>query len=171
MNGFIILMIPTTICTLVLLLHDKLNMIRFIPILWFIRWFHFYFLFFVCFYPLLFPKKYDLFYLFIILLLLIHWATFRGECILSYFEKKILNPEYKLGDDRTNHPYIDIIFNKRLQILWTVSGILMFLAFSFVIIRFVKTHTNSLYIDLSTYLIILIITLLIILINIYKEND
>jgi hypothetical protein len=34
-----------------------------------------------------------------------HWAFFNGECILSYFEKKLVIPNYKLGDDIFCSPF------------------------------------------------------------------
>jgi hypothetical protein len=155
MNGFIFLIVPASICTLILILRDKLNAVHIIPFLWILRWFHFYFIFFACFYPFIFSNSYDLFYLIIILLLVIHWNTFKGECILSYFEKKILDPSYKLGSDTTYHPYTDIIFGYRNRLIWIIPGIVMSLSFSFVLLRFIKRNTKSLYFELLAYIFIL----------------
>lgn len=47
--------------------------------------------------PLL-TNKYDMLYLIILFLIILHWNIFKGECILSYYEKKYLYPNYKMGD-------------------------------------------------------------------------
>jgi hypothetical protein len=41
----------------------------------------------------------------ILLFIRAHWAFFNGECILSYFEKKIAIPDYKLGNDIFCSPF------------------------------------------------------------------
>lgn len=43
--------------------------------------------------------KYDIYILLFILLIKIHWFFLKGECILSYIEKKLVLDNYKLGDD------------------------------------------------------------------------
>lgn len=35
---------------------------------------------------------------------MLSWCYFKGECIISYAEKKILQPTYKLGDNPGYHP-------------------------------------------------------------------
>jgi hypothetical protein len=44
--------------------------------------------------------KYDLYYVIIIFLTTLHWNIFKGECIGSYYEKKFLDPNYQLGDNK-----------------------------------------------------------------------
>ncbi len=43
--------------------------------------------------------KYDIYILLSMLLIKIHWFFLKGECILSYTEKKLVLDNYKLGDD------------------------------------------------------------------------
>jgi hypothetical protein len=43
--------------------------------------------------------KYDLYYVIVVFLTTLHWNIFKGECIASYYEKKFLDPNYKLGDN------------------------------------------------------------------------
>lgn len=43
--------------------------------------------------------KYDIYILLFILLIKIHWFFLKGECLISYIEKKIVLDNYKLGDD------------------------------------------------------------------------
>jgi hypothetical protein len=54
-------------------------------------------------------NKYDYIYLAYIYFLLLHWTFFKGECIVSYYFKKIQNNEYELGSDFTNDEYYYIL--------------------------------------------------------------
>ena len=54
-------------------------------------------------------NKYDYIYLAYIYLLLLHWTFFKGECIISYYLKKIQNNEYELGSDFKNDEYYYIL--------------------------------------------------------------
>jgi len=47
-------------------------------------------------FPLI-TSKYDLQYAILILLMTLHWVLCCGECIISYFEKKLLNDKYQMG--------------------------------------------------------------------------
>jgi hypothetical protein len=52
---------------------------------------------FVTFFPLL-TNKYDIYYFLLIFSVILHWNIFNGECIASYYEKKFIDSNYKLGD-------------------------------------------------------------------------
>jgi hypothetical protein len=54
--------------------------------------------------------KYDIYILLFMLLVKIHWFFLKGECILSYIEKKLVLDNYKLGDDLYCVP-INYLFN------------------------------------------------------------
>ena len=58
-------------------------------------------IFFYNFYPLLIPasKFYDKIYLTFILIVLINWVVFKGECFISYLWKKLENPNYIMGSN------------------------------------------------------------------------
>ena len=56
-------------------------------------------------YIFIFDKKYDIYFVIYILILVTHWTLLKNECILSYIEKKLINKNYKLGEDPFNHPY------------------------------------------------------------------
>jgi hypothetical protein len=47
-------------------------------------------------------NKYDYIYLTYIYFLLLHWTFLNGECIISYWFKKIINNDYELGSDFKN---------------------------------------------------------------------
>lgn len=42
-------------------------------------------------------KDYDDIYLIWAGLVLLHWQVLKGECVLGYFERKAIDPEYRLG--------------------------------------------------------------------------
>jgi len=60
--------------------------------------------------------KYDIYYLIYVFLIYLHWFIFKGECVLSYIEKKLLVNTYKLGDDIYYSPYRNN-FNKYFLII------------------------------------------------------
>jgi hypothetical protein len=48
---------------------------------------------------LLNDRRYDIYFIAYLLLIRGHWFLFKGECIFTYFEKKIAMPNYILGSD------------------------------------------------------------------------
>ena len=70
-------------------------------------------------YIFIFPPIYDIYFSLWMFSVTLHWALLKRECILSYIEKKLINPKYKLGDDPYNLPYQAIYYNKyTLSIKW-----------------------------------------------------
>ena len=47
---------------------------------------------------LLMDKRYLKYWFMLLVLQYIHWRVFKGECIVSYFEKKMEDKRYKLGE-------------------------------------------------------------------------
>jgi hypothetical protein len=80
-----------------------------------IRWVHSAIMFFNLFYIFLFDKKYDLIYLILFNFIIVHWIFFKNECALSYLEKKILDKNYKLGNEIFSHPFTDILFDHKVM--------------------------------------------------------
>jgi hypothetical protein len=54
-------------------------------------------------------KKYDIYLMLFILFIRAHWAICNGECIMSYFEKIIVEPNYKMGDDIFCTPFGELL--------------------------------------------------------------
>jgi len=48
---------------------------------------------------------YDIYFSAAALITVVSWYIFKGECLISYFEKKIKDPNYSLGDNSFEHPY------------------------------------------------------------------
>ena len=52
---------------------------------------------FLCLYVFILPKKYDIYYALYISLLIALKLIFKYECIINYFDKKLIDPNYVLG--------------------------------------------------------------------------
>jgi tetrahydromethanopterin S-methyltransferase subunit D len=75
-------------------------------------WAHIAFSVFIALYPVItWPIRYatrdilDCAYLSLIAIIFGHWMIFRNECIVSYFEKKQIDPMYKLGECPYVNPF------------------------------------------------------------------
>ena len=69
-------------------------------LIWIITLIHIVIILFIWFGIFLIPQKYKYIYILINILIVLHWKLLKGECILSYLEKKLENPNYKLGYDK-----------------------------------------------------------------------
>lgn len=64
---------------------------------------------FVAMYPYWFPARtYDGWFLSFVLMICLHWTLFKGECIVSYWEKLCVYESYKMGDAPLHHWFIDV---------------------------------------------------------------
>jgi hypothetical protein len=54
----------------------------------------------------------DVAYLCVMLVLIFHWHAFKNECILSYWEKRALDPTYQMGECPFVHPSEYLMFAK-----------------------------------------------------------
>lgn len=105
-----------------------------------IRFIHYGTFTFTLLYPFIFPSKYDGYYLGVLVLLWIHWQLLQNECILSLWEKQLLNATYKTGDDPYSHPLLNVYINKegaRIVVYLTLF------AYAFVFVRFLRTHRDN----------------------------
>lgn len=80
-----------------------------------VRWVHSVIMLFNLLYIFMFDKKYDLLYLILFNFIIVHWLFFKNECVLSYIEKKIIDKNYKIGDEIFSHPFTDIIFDRKVM--------------------------------------------------------
>lgn len=69
------------------------------------------------------PISFDFYFSLILLFQSFHWIIFKGECIINYIEQKLINTNYKLGDnpgyDGNPYPMISLIF--QLAILFCIT--------------------------------------------------
>lgn len=110
---------------------------------------HFLIEFFFTFYLIIFyyTKKYDIIYSISLFIIFIHWKLFKGECILSYIEKKLLDNNYKMGTNIYHHPFKEVQ-NKYISLLMD------FIKFITVIIVFIRNIQN-IYIFIMLFILIL----------------
>jgi hypothetical protein len=69
------------------------------------------------FYIFIFPVEYDIYLAIIGVLQGIHWLVLKYECIISYIEKLIINPNYELGSDPTHMPHLEIYPNETIVLM------------------------------------------------------
>ena len=91
--------------------------------------------------------------------MIIHWLVLKNECWITYLEKKIENPNYKLGDTEFKHPAMNI-YGSFILIL------IQYVCFSLVYFRYLKTIKSKYHSLMYTIWIIFIIHFL--LFNIYR---
>uniref|UniRef100_A0A6C0E5A9 Uncharacterized protein n=1 Tax=viral metagenome TaxID=1070528 RepID=A0A6C0E5A9_9ZZZZ len=60
---------------------------------------------FICLYPYIMNPIFDIYIVVYAFLTVLSWTILKGECILSYFEKKLENIGYELGKDPYYNPY------------------------------------------------------------------
>jgi hypothetical protein len=53
----------------------------------------------------------DFIYLAFAAFIMVHWVICKWECIISYIEKKLLNPSYQLGSDPFDNPSLFLGMN------------------------------------------------------------
>lgn len=133
LNATLSLLLITVLMTLFIQFKLRIFNIK----LFLIEWFHFTTFGFTLLYPLLYDKDFDLMYIIINLIIGFSWIFVKEECILSLWEKQIINPNYKLGDDVYQHPFLDNIFDSKL--MTSVLIIISFIVFIFVGIRYSYT--------------------------------
>lgn len=103
------------------------------------RLIHYFTFFTSSFYLLIFHQKYDLAYLIFFLILYLHWKVGQNECILSYYEKKWLDPGYILGSNPTSHPFMDMMYPRWVT---RAKAGLLFLTCGLVIIRVILVYAS-----------------------------
>jgi len=86
-------------------------------ILYVLQIIHLFIDFFCMSYIYIFNPIYDIYFCGFILLQTIHWAVLKNECIVSYLEKKLIDPNYELGSNPKWVPHYDVFYNNFLKII------------------------------------------------------
>lgn len=55
--------------------------------------------------PLKNRNTFDVVFISVVCAIYLHWGVFKGECIVSYWEKKQIDPSYRLGECPYVHPF------------------------------------------------------------------
>jgi hypothetical protein len=76
-----------------------------------VQGFHYFLDICVCLYPYYFSSTYDIYFAIQSTITIFHWFFLKGECIVSYTEKKMLDKNYIIGSNINNYPYHKIFYN------------------------------------------------------------
>jgi hypothetical protein len=88
---------------------------------------HFFLALFISLYGLLFNKSwFDYIYILYIILVIISWTFFNGECMLTYYHKKQQNENYNAGEDCTDLTDMYLLFGSK-ELVYFVITISIFL--------------------------------------------
>jgi len=79
---------------------------------------------FLCIYVFIIPKKFDIFYVLYITLLIVLKLIFKYECIINYIDKKLLDKNYTLGSDLKNVPYKQYVYKDNLYVILFISSLI-----------------------------------------------
>jgi len=92
---------------------------------------HFFIDLFCMIYIFIFNPIYDIYYCGFIFCQTIHWALLKNECIVSYVEKKIIDPNYELGQNPKWIPHYKVFYNKYTKLLkaFLILGALIYIIF------------------------------------------
>jgi hypothetical protein len=96
-------------------------------ILYVLQIIHLFIDFFCMSYIYIFNPIYDIYFCGFILLQTIHWALLKNECIVSYVEKKLIDPNYELGAQPKWIPHYDVFYNtflKTVKAICIIGGLL-----------------------------------------------
>lgn len=103
---------------------------------------HFIFAIFISTYGLFIKKnKYDNLYLFYIILLIISWTFYNGECLISYYTKKNNDKDYVAGTETSDLQDIYEIFGKNSKNI--IDNIIIFSLMSNVISQYIVFSRNE----------------------------
>jgi len=76
-------------------------------------------------YGFIFTKNWvDIYYVYMNILLALHWSLFKGECILSLIDKWKLDPTYKMGTDTEAYDVINMFGKKHSRYMWAFVKVL-----------------------------------------------
>jgi hypothetical protein len=69
---------------------------------------------------------YDLLYFTTISSIIMSWILF-GECLLSYVEKKLLDPTYRFNNNKYEHPLMKQMFSPTFEIWFKHIAVILYL--------------------------------------------
>ena len=101
-------------------------------------------------------NKYDFYYIFFMLFVILNWNIFKGECIVSYLMKKTKDKNYVMGNDSADLDDMNIFEEKILNKILFFS-INIFNIISVGIVLFRNNYLTSFFISLFIFLYFLLI--------------
>jgi hypothetical protein len=76
-----------------------------------VKFMHFLIDIFLCAYIFIFSLIYDVYYAGFIFFQTLHWIALKNECIVTYIEKKLIDPDYELGSNIDYLPHNETYHN------------------------------------------------------------
>ena len=113
------------------------------PIL-FIRFLHYFVTFYACLYYFIFNTRYDLYYLCLYSIVILHWGV-TNDCVLSSWEMSYYSDKQKLGETPLLQPHIRVFAGNLTDYIMLFQGIIMTINFVLVINRFNYKYYNYLF--------------------------
>lgn len=136
-NGITSVMaISFVMCSLLYIKHKQSKDVGAHPLLFLNRVLHYATLVFGMFYVFLFSADNDTWYLIYSFVLVFHWVLFKNECILTYWEKKLIDENYVMGSQPYHHVFLQLLAGEYEKELCFVSAIFMYYCVSIVIMRY-----------------------------------
>lgn len=80
---------------------------------------------FLCIYVFILPKRYDRVYVLYILLLIVLKLFFKYECIINYFDKKIIDSTYVLGSNPKYVPYKKLLYRNNQYFIFFINCLIL----------------------------------------------
>jgi hypothetical protein len=120
-----------------------------------IRFVHYFVFFFNILYIFLFAPNFalDVFYIFVAMVIYLHWLCFNNECVLSYLENKYYNDNYRLENNRGLSYYWRVFWGDQTKNWISICGIVALA--NFIVVLFRQTYLS---INMRLSLTILFIT-------------
>ena len=109
-----------------------------------VRFLHYFATFYFCLYYFLFNTKYDLYYLCLYTILVLHWLI-TNDCVLSNWEMSYYSNKQELGKTPLLHPHFRVFAGKLTDYVIMMQGIFMTASFILVIKRFHFKYYNYLF--------------------------
>lgn len=81
------------------------------------------------------PSRRDIAILGITALISVHWLVFKGECILSYWEKSIYYKDYQMGVAPLHHWFVDAVDTKIAIVIAILFVVLMTTSMAILVLR------------------------------------
>ena len=105
-----------------------------------------------CSYIFIFSKKYDIYFVFYLFCIMLLKLLFKYECIWTYFDKKMIDSNYKLGDDPGYYPFRDLYRNDTIV---NIVGLLILYSLGKIYLR--NKNPNIKYVTIATLMMLFFI--------------
>ena len=109
-----------------------------------VRFLHYFATFYFCLYYFIFNTKYDIYYLCLYVILVLHWLV-TNDCVLSNWEMSYYSKKQTLGGTPLLHPHFRVFAGDFTDYMIMFQGIFMVASFILVIQRFHYKYYNYLF--------------------------